>query len=228
MRNGAAAFDAHRYEVAAREFEVAYELSQTPALLFNAASAWEAVPDVERALSALHRFVDSNPDGPMLVDARARIEVLERGRPRVAPTPVPTPSPTHAPQPVATPVTPPVQPPAHPADPPRSHTWRVVGIASGATAAVLAGVGLGVYLSASRDFDTLQDTCAPHCAQSDADSIDRRATATNVFLGLSVGALALSVTSFVLDLTGGARQAPVRVSAMPIEGGALGALAGRF
>lgn len=224
LRTASTAWAERRFDVAAREFEVTWELTHAPELLFNAGSAWEQVPDVERALSALRRFVEAAPDSPTAADARARIGVLERTRARPAPPPTPEATPPTTPPAVRTPSRPvAVRPSA-----PRSHPWRIVAIASGATAGVSGGVALGLYLSTASDFRQLQSTCAPRCAASDAASIDRRATITNALLGVAGVTLALSAAALVVDLTTGGRAPAVTASAIPLGDGALGAVTGRF
>jgi hypothetical protein len=203
------AFGERRYDVAAREFEIAWELTHNPLLLFNAGSAWDRVPDTERALSAYRRFLEHAPVGPNSADVRARVAVLERMRPppiAAAPSPAP----------VARPAAPLVASPPPPAvsPSPGGAPWRIVAIASAGAAALFGGVAAAVYASASSDYDRLQGSCAPRCAPADAADIDTRATVTNALLGAAGTALALSVVSLALDLTSSRGRGPdVRVSA---------------
>ncbi len=225
LRTASTAWAERRFDVAAREFEVTWELTHAPELLFNAGSAWEQVPDVERALSALRRFVEAAPGSPTAADARARIGVLERSRARPVTPPPPTPEVT---PPTQRPAPQPPQPPVAVTPSPRSHPWRIVAIASGATAGVLGGLAIGLYLSTASDFRQLQSTCAPRCAAADAEGIDRRATITNALLGAAGVTLALSAAALVVDLTTGGRAPAVTASAIPLTDGALGAITGRF
>src|SRR5687768_3142733 len=52
------------YEDAVREFRLAYELSQRPALLFNLANAYERLGRVEEAADHLSRFLAAVPETP--------------------------------------------------------------------------------------------------------------------------------------------------------------------
>jgi hypothetical protein len=94
-----------------------------------------------------------------------------------------------------------------------------VGVASGAVAVAAAGAATGLYLTTSSDFDHLRDTCAPRCAQADADSIDQRALATNVLIGVAGAAAAFAVVSFAVDLAAPRERARVGASALPLPGG---------
>lgn len=212
LRTATEAYEAHRYEVAAREFEVAWELSHNPALLFNAGNAWERVPDVDHALVVWRRYVVEVPDGPSTPDARARIDVLERTRVSQQPPTAPPPRPTAL---------------AAPSVVSRSHGWRYVAITTGVLGLVSGLAATGLYLATASDFRQLRDTCAPRCAQTDADGIDRRATATNVLIGVSGVLLAAAATSLVIDLVGG-RAARVSAVALPLPGGAAVGVGGRL
>jgi hypothetical protein len=59
------------------------------------------------------------------------------------------------------------------------------------------GASLGLYLSAALQASHLRSTCAPNCAQSDADDISRRETWSGVALGVGLGCVAGAILLFV-------------------------------
>src|SRR5512138_1504443 len=60
-RRGVALYNLGKYEAAIEEFEQAYTLFQSDALLFNLAQAHRQLQHCERALSYYQRFLEGNP-----------------------------------------------------------------------------------------------------------------------------------------------------------------------
>jgi tetratricopeptide (TPR) repeat protein len=75
---GRDAFDHQRYDEAVAHYLEAYRLAPRPALLFNIALAYERANEPARALEHYRLYVRLEPDGDGAVEARARIEALER------------------------------------------------------------------------------------------------------------------------------------------------------
>jgi len=113
-------FKAGEFEAAAKLFMQAYAKSHAPALLYNAARAYEEAGKKGDALTLFRLYITLSPDAEGIQDARQRIAKLD------APVPVPPPKP--------------VQPTPAPAPPP-SHlsAWLTSG---GAVVALGVGVGL--------------------------------------------------------------------------------------
>jgi len=72
-------FKEGQFEVAARLYVRAYEMSRRPALLFNAARAREAQGNKDSALRLYRTYLDIEKDVAGREEARVRISVLEEG-----------------------------------------------------------------------------------------------------------------------------------------------------
>jgi hypothetical protein len=68
------------FVTAANHFAVAYDTLPDPAPLFNMARAWEGANEIERALDAYQRYLDSAPSASDRAAVLERVNVL-RGRP---------------------------------------------------------------------------------------------------------------------------------------------------
>jgi tetratricopeptide (TPR) repeat protein len=75
---GRAAFDAGRFDSAARAFRRAYSLSPRPELLYNLAFALDRLRADEEALERYRAYLDAAPESPNRPSVEARIAALER------------------------------------------------------------------------------------------------------------------------------------------------------
>jgi len=79
FRRGEAAYSAGNYEVAIREWNNAYSVDPRPRIQFNLSQAYERLGELEKAMDALKKFLDSgDPDDPMYSDANARLSALQQ------------------------------------------------------------------------------------------------------------------------------------------------------
>jgi hypothetical protein len=84
FRRGEAAYSAGNYEMAIREWTNAYTADPRPRIQFNLSQAYERTGELENAMAALKKFLESaDPDDPMYSDANARLSALQQ---RVAST----------------------------------------------------------------------------------------------------------------------------------------------
>jgi len=79
FRRGEAAYSAGNYDQAIREWSNAYKSDPRPRIQFNLSQAYERLGDLENAMAALRKFLDSgDPDDPMYSDANARLAALQQ------------------------------------------------------------------------------------------------------------------------------------------------------
>ena len=76
-RRGTAAYNLGKYAEAAHEYELSYEATLDPALLFNVAQAYRLAGDRNKALTAYRSYVRSAPEGDKRELAEARIKEIE-------------------------------------------------------------------------------------------------------------------------------------------------------
>jgi tetratricopeptide (TPR) repeat protein len=75
---GEAYFKAAAFDLAAAEYQAAYDAVPEPVLLFNAGLAWENHGDAAKAVAYYDRYLASAPDGIKAIEARARRDALAR------------------------------------------------------------------------------------------------------------------------------------------------------
>lgn len=79
FRRGEAAYSAGNYEVAVREWTAAYAADPRPRIQFNLSQAYERMGQLENAIEALKRFIESgDPEDPTYSDANARLGALQQ------------------------------------------------------------------------------------------------------------------------------------------------------
>ena len=79
FRRGEAAYSAGNYDLAIREWNNAYSVDPRPRIQFNLSQAYERLGQLEQAMDALKKFLDSgDPDDPMYSDANARLSALQQ------------------------------------------------------------------------------------------------------------------------------------------------------
>jgi tetratricopeptide (TPR) repeat protein len=71
-------YEAGRYQQASSEFELAYRLSQRPALLFNIARAEAKLGHEEAAIAFLRRYLEERPDAPDAAAVMAEIDARQQ------------------------------------------------------------------------------------------------------------------------------------------------------
>jgi tetratricopeptide (TPR) repeat protein len=76
-QDGAAAYERGEYRVAVDEFDKAWQLSHSPALLFNLARAETKLGHNEIALRYLRQYLEAAPDSPDVPTIRSEIEARE-------------------------------------------------------------------------------------------------------------------------------------------------------
>lgn len=142
FEQGKQAYENSEFQKAYDQFKQAYLISQQPALLYNMASALQALARPHEAAEVLRSYLRATPDDPDAAAIGERIRSLEESarlleaerRPQVNLTPAPpTPPPSLAPLP----------PPPPPAK--KSHIKLVVILSS--VAVVVAGGAVATYFA---------------------------------------------------------------------------------
>jgi len=77
-RRATASYDLGRYAQAAKEYELTYENSLDPSMLFNAAQAYRLLKDWPKSVFLYSSYVRLAPAGPMADSARSRIAELKQ------------------------------------------------------------------------------------------------------------------------------------------------------
>ena len=79
FRRGEAAYSAGNYDTAVREWTNAYAVDPRPRIQFNLSQAYERMGQLENAIAALKRFLETgDPEDPTYSDANARLVALEQ------------------------------------------------------------------------------------------------------------------------------------------------------
>lgn len=169
---GESHFAAERWADAAREFALAYELSQRPEMLINLSRAHERDRHLAEAIADLQLLIARHPDNPYRAEAETRIAGMRAelqskglgGRAGEERTGEPVPATEQAPP----------QPQAEVASAqaqvlhedeaqtkPRSHVWppSAVTLAAGSAALVVGAVALGTGVRAHHLYGQLNDRC---------------------------------------------------------------------
>lgn len=111
-------------------------------------------------------------------------------------------------------------PPPPPSKPIPSETWILGGVG------VVGLVGfIGFGLSARSQASDLRSSCAPACAQSDVDSVKKKALFADVSLG--IGLVALGAATYFYLTTSNEKDA-TKVGFAPLNGGGALSVAGHF
>lgn len=77
FRIGQAQYEAGQYTAAASEFETAYALSHRAELFYNVYVSYREIGDLDRASSALRRYLESVPDAANAAQLRARLAAMD-------------------------------------------------------------------------------------------------------------------------------------------------------
>ena len=79
FRRGEAAYSAGNYDTAIKEWNAAYAADPRPRIQFNLSQAYERLGQLQSAIDALERFLESgDPDDPTYSDANARLVALRQ------------------------------------------------------------------------------------------------------------------------------------------------------
>lgn len=228
---GARLYKEGHFAEAAKEFEKAYQLAPTPALLFNIAQSYRFASDCAPAAAYYRKFVAAVKDAPNLDKVQKYIEEMDacvaaqEKKPEPAPAPAPSPSPSPSPAVVVPP-----PPQSEPSD--AGATKRHVGIALGVVG--LAGLVTGVYFThevgvAEADHNKLVTTCTPlTCTTDTFKTIDDRGHRDQILAitSYAVGgaAIAAGVALYVL----GRAHGDEHVAVLPVPGGAYASVGYAF
>ncbi len=184
-----------RFAEAAEEFLVAWRLSHSTELLYNAYVAYRDAADTRRAADALREYLAVEPrarNRPML---QAQLAAMEAQLRAAAPTPAPGPAAVVAPTPAPTPSPVVVVRRPPPVERPRRSIALPVALIAGGGAAIVAGAVLGVtVLSTEHDLAAacVNRACDPSL-RAEADSGRTRAAVTDVLLGVGLASAAAGV-----------------------------------
>lgn len=214
-----------RFSEAAEEFLVAWRLSHSTELLYNAYVAYRDAADTRRAADVLREYLAVEPrahNRQVLQASLAAMEAQLRAATPATPEPVaPAPVAVVAPAPAVVMRTPP------PAARPRRSLVLPVALIAGGGAAIVAGAVLGVtVLSTEHDLSAacIDRVCDP-ALRSEADSGRTRAAVTDVLLGVGLASAAVGV--IVLLTSHGESSGPV-VGAACAPGGCAAQMRLRF
>jgi tetratricopeptide (TPR) repeat protein len=79
-KQGKAFLDAKQWDQAIGEFEAAYAIDKFPAHLFNIADAYDNKGDYDKAIEFYTKYIEADPKGAKVADARARVVVATQKR----------------------------------------------------------------------------------------------------------------------------------------------------
>ena len=140
---------AGRFADALGEFERGYQLSHRPLFLFNIAECARQGGDPLRARESYARYLKEDPDGPMVVTARARLDALAPAAPppMVPREEPPAPPPPSLPPPRAVEPAPQALIATSTAPPPAKKRWGLwLGVGAGALVVGVVAISLGATL----------------------------------------------------------------------------------
>ncbi|HET6612423.1 MAG TPA: tetratricopeptide repeat protein [Kofleriaceae bacterium] len=218
------------YDLAIAEFEIAYDLSEAPGLLYNLGQAHRLNGDCAEAASYYRQFLASATEAAAATRKNAEAFLHQLGTCAQERTPA-------GGEPAGGAVTPPIAGPVQPGDGSGGTTevddtgrnWRIAGV-------VLAGVGVasagvGVYYIA-RTYSLSDDAvsqCGADCTLEENPAYGEYEDArTGAWIFSTLGAVAIAggVATYLLAPDG---QSPDRaVAAVPVRGGGMVSFAGTF
>ncbi len=218
---GLAAFQARDYATALQRFERAYALSHSPEFLFNIGLTLERLERRADAITALQQYLTLRPSSPQRAVVERHIADLRAALAAATPAPVVAPPPP--PLPV---VTPPPPSPSLPPPPPPSVSrpvwpWVVlgVGVASGATGAVL--------LATATDPGGDPDVRTESQYVDATGALETRRIVAGVLLGVGGAATVAGLVGALVGRASRESAAP-RAFVWPTAGGGVVGVSGRF
>jgi hypothetical protein len=189
LKAAIAYYDEARYEEAAKEMQVAYELKPVADLQYNLAQCWERLNRLEDAAQAYERYLAGRPDAPDAKSVRSRIENLrERAKAIAAGS--------------AVPAAPPVEKVVFktivvyreaPPPPGRAARWAAGGLWALAIAGAASGIGFAVAAKNAADDVTRAGSTANPPEASTLRATEESGKTAVIVSGVSfgIGALAL-------------------------------------
>jgi tetratricopeptide (TPR) repeat protein len=219
-------FQEGRFEEAMKAFTESYNLSQEPTLLYNLGITSERLGEVPRAIALYEVYLEEMPYAPDADALRVRVARL-KGEPVVAPPP---PTTVAVPDEEATAADkrrelPP--PDATIKDEKSSVFWP--GVAIGIGGLFLAGsaiTGISVY----KEYNRLDDTCAPNCSEDKRDKVKNMALATDILGAIGAAVAVTGGILWIVDATKNREKKSGSWSASPaaLPGGGGLLVEGRF
>ena len=163
------AFAAGKFELAAREYQAAFDITKESTLLQSIGESWQRAGNQGKALAAYKAYLQASPQAPDRVAIEERIKAIEAAQAEAAKPAQPTQAPGQPPavagqpsvaqgQPPAVPAPPPAvetAPPITPPEPPPSKL-RIAGWISVASAVALVTGGAVIGLGAQSRADELR------------------------------------------------------------------------
>ncbi len=219
FEQGLAAFQARDYATALQRFERAYTLTRSAEFLFNIGLTLERLERRDEAITALQQYLTLRPSSPQRAVVERHIADLRAApappAPVVAPAVVPPPPPVVAPPPPSLPPRPPPTA-SRPVWP-----WVVlgVGVAAGATGAVL--------LATATDPGGDPDVRTESQYVDATGALETRRIVAGVLLGVG-GAAAVAGLVGALAGRPSRESATPRAFVWPAAGGGLAGVSGRF
>jgi tetratricopeptide (TPR) repeat protein len=217
-QRGTTLYDLQRFAEAAREYEIAFEMKDEPALLFNIAQAYRFAGDNGKALGAFKAYLRRLPNAPNRAAVEARIADLQRlveeqKKSQEAPPAETTQAGQKAIEPQAPPVVAPSPQPASVTVEKRGRTKRIAGLAIGGVGIaglILGATFVGLASSANHDLSHPAANTRFDPALEDRMKLDQSLGAA----WFAIGGAAV-VTGTVLYVLGRREDRPPRVSFSP-------------
>jgi len=237
FKAGEGHFRAGAFDRAIEEYEVAYKLVPRPGFLFNIGSGYRkkgeasgSVEDKKRAIDYYQRYLDAEPAGKAIDDARAFIAALRAEVAAAEPKPAPIAEPPPKPAPASPLSTPPIAaaepPPVAPETPrDRGSGYRTAGLITAGVGVALVGTGVYFGLKARSIADEV-DGLKDHWDASLNESGE--AANRNMYILLAGGGAAIAGGAILYFVLGHKDDPPVSVAAGPTSGGAAVVVSGRF
>ena len=237
---GAAHFNAGRFQDAIQKFTEAYAVYPQPNLLYNIARSYEAMGALDDAASYYARFLQRKGTDPRIrAKAERKLRVIQRARQKTQPDPSPSlPPPAPPPRasspdsmpPSAAPT--PLSVPAYRPPPSSSLTvWKWTTGAVAAAGLVVGGVLYGVGQNDHDKVSNAKDAAAGGSAsltQVEADNLidegSQKKTAGIAVISAGAAVGVLSAVLFFLDTD----EDAVRLGAAPVRDGVAFAVGGHF
>jgi hypothetical protein len=191
LKAAIAYYDEARYEEAAKEMQVAYDLKPVADLQYNLAQCWERLGRLEDAAASYERYLAGRPDAADAKSVRARIENLrERARALAAGSAAPPPPPPVEKVVFKTIVVYRETPPP----PGRAARWAAGGLWALAVAGAASGIAFAVVAKSAADDVTRAGSTATPPEASTVRATEESGKTAVIVSGVSfgIGALALA------------------------------------
>jgi tetratricopeptide (TPR) repeat protein len=182
FRAGASLYEAGRFELAAAEFQEAYNLSKRSELLYNVYVAWRDASRLPEAIAALRRYLAETPNAPDRINLEARLQSMEAAAAQqkaaadaeaaraAEAQKAPSPTPSRPPPPARK------EESSAPIGP-----WVLIGVGG---AAVIAGAITGIF--ALRKTNDIEEACPKDMCPSDFDLSGERASARRLVMATDI------------------------------------------